>query len=108
MQTTALTVINLRFHRSGSRRRRGFTMVEILITIGVIVLLVGIGVIAYRGLDKMASERTTHVALDNANAMIAEYEHGGQLVNLTVYDPVNGSMGTSSGLSPLARSKNHF
>jgi hypothetical protein len=70
-------------------------MVEILITIGVIVLLVGIGVIAYRGLDKMASERATHVALDNANAMIAEYEHGGQLVNLTVYDPVNGSMGTS-------------
>jgi Tfp pilus assembly protein PilE len=70
------------------RRRRGFTMVEILIVIGVIILLVGIGVIAYRGLDKMASSRATHVMLDNANAMVAEYEHGGQLSTMkAVYDP---------------------
>ena len=71
------------------RGRRGFTMVEILITIGVIMLLVAIGVIAYRGLDKMASERTTHVALDNASGMIAEYEHGGILQNFVMVDPTN-------------------
>lgn len=64
-------------------------MVEILITIGVIMLLVGIGVIAFRGLDKMASERATHTTLDNANAMLAEYEHGGSLGNLTMVDPNN-------------------
>jgi len=66
-------------------------MVEILITIGVIILLVGIGVIAYRGLDKMASERATHTTLDNANAMLAEYEHGGSLGNLLLPDPTNPS-----------------
>jgi hypothetical protein len=64
-------------------------MVEILITIGVILILVSIGVIAYRGLDKMASERTTHVALDNGTAMLAEYEHGGNLQNLVMVDPNN-------------------
>jgi type II secretory pathway pseudopilin PulG len=73
------------------RARRAFTMVEILITIGVIMLLVAIGVIAYRGLDKMASERATHVALDNATAMIAEYEHGGVLQNFVMVDPTNPS-----------------
>jgi len=66
-------------------------MVEILITIGVIILLVGIGVIAYRGLDKMASERATHTTLDNGNAMLAEYEHGGSLGNLTMVDPNNAT-----------------
>jgi len=59
--------------------RRGFTMVEILIVIGVMMLLMGIGVIAYRGLDKVASERATHVMLDDLSGMLAEYEHGGQI-----------------------------
>jgi prepilin-type N-terminal cleavage/methylation domain-containing protein len=69
------------------RKRRGFTMIEVLVTIGIIMILVAIGVIAFRGLDKMASERATHTALDNANAMLAEYEHGGRLDALVIVDP---------------------
>lgn len=73
--------------RATRRGRDGFTMIEVLVTIGIIMLLVAIGVIAFRGLDKMASERGTHTAMDNATAMLAEFEHNGRLDSLVMVDP---------------------
>jgi Tfp pilus assembly protein PilE len=78
-----------RSRRATRRGRGGFTMIEVLVTIGIIMLLVAIGVIAYRGLDKMASERGTHTAMENATAMLAEFEHNGRLDSFVMADPTN-------------------
>jgi type II secretory pathway pseudopilin PulG len=53
-------------------RRGGFTLMEILVVIGILMLLMGIGVAGYRYLDRQASDKATRVTLANANALVAE------------------------------------
>ena len=52
--------------------RRGFTMLEILVVIGIITLLVGIGVIAFHALDQ--SPKVTKTTLGNCQSMLAEFQ----------------------------------
>jgi prepilin-type N-terminal cleavage/methylation domain-containing protein len=54
------------------RRRRGFTLLEILVVIGIILLLVAIGVIGFGALDQ--SGKVTKTTLANLKSMFAEYE----------------------------------
>lgn len=60
------------------RRRRhspaGFTLLEILIVIGVILLLVGIAVVGFNAYDKAASERQTKITMENLKGLLAAYE----------------------------------
>lgn len=58
-------------HQPG-RARRGFTMLEILVVIGIIILLVAIGVIAFGALDQ--SSKVTKTTLANLHGMLAELQ----------------------------------
>lgn len=58
----------------GCAGRRGFTLVEIMVVVGIILVLIGIAAIAYRSLDNPASGNSTKVTLQNLHAMLAEYE----------------------------------
>ena len=63
--------------RGGPGRQRGFTIVEILVVVGILLVLVGIAAVAYRGLDPSA--RATKGTLQNLQAMLAEYEAAASL-----------------------------
>lgn len=56
------------------RRRSGFTLLEILIVIGVILVLMSLAVISYQVVERAAARNQTKVTLDNLNAMLAELD----------------------------------
>lgn len=55
-------------------RRRGFTLIEILVTIGILMLLVGIVVYSMSRVGDSSRARETQVALGNLKNMVAELE----------------------------------
>ena len=60
---------------------RGFTIVEIMTVIGIILVLVGIAAVAYRSLDNPASGNSTKITLQNLQGQLAEYEAAAGLRN---------------------------
>jgi len=57
------------------RNASAFTMVELLVVIAVIGVLIGIAVIAFRGIDPSA--KTTRATLHTAASLLAEFQAGG-------------------------------
>ena len=56
------------------RPRRGFTLLEMMTAVGIILILLAIGVIGFRSLDASASKKETGTMLSNAQALLAELE----------------------------------
>ena len=63
------------------RRRRGFTMIEITVVIGILLILISIAAIAYKTVGNPASVRSTQVTLQNLQGQLAEYEAAAGLRN---------------------------
>jgi prepilin-type N-terminal cleavage/methylation domain-containing protein len=81
----------LRRRKSSMRRaRRGFTLLEMLGVIGIMLILVSLAVIAFETLDRSASGKQTRATLDDCTAMLNEYENeagAGALGNLGTGGP---------------------
>jgi len=54
--------------------RGGFTIVEIMTVIAIILILVGLASVAYKTLDKPGGDNSTKVTLQNLVSQLAEYE----------------------------------
>lgn len=53
--------------------RRAFTMIELLVTIGIILVLMGIVLVAVRRLGTTSKEHATHITLANLQGMLNDY-----------------------------------
>ncbi len=56
------------------RRRSGFSLIELLVVIGIILVLVGMAMVGYNQLDRTAAGRSTRTMLHNLTAMQAELD----------------------------------
>ena len=54
--------------------RKGFTMLELLAVIGIILILISMAIIGYQQVDKASTSKATKTTLANAQALLAEYE----------------------------------
>ena len=66
--------------------RRGFTILEILVAIGVIMLLAGLLMIGIQATGNSSRVKTTHMMMENAKAMFAETISGGGGAQLNKID----------------------
>ncbi|MDB5357230.1 MAG: hypothetical protein JWN24_3683 [Phycisphaerales bacterium] len=55
-------------------RRKGFTLLELLAVIGIILVLISIAILAYKHVDQAVTAKATKATLSNCQAMLAEYE----------------------------------
>ncbi|HET6248512.1 MAG TPA: prepilin-type N-terminal cleavage/methylation domain-containing protein [Tepidisphaeraceae bacterium] len=56
------------------RGRHAFTLIEILVVIGIILLLIAIGVIGFQHLDKATSEKAIQTRFQVCNSILNDYE----------------------------------
>ena len=55
-------------------RRQAFTLVELLVVIGIILLLITIGVLGFQHVEKVGSEKSTKARFETCNSILSEYE----------------------------------
>jgi prepilin-type N-terminal cleavage/methylation domain-containing protein len=55
-------------------RRRGLSLVEIMVAIAVLAILMTLGVLGYRSMESKSADKGTKTVLSNAHGMIAEFE----------------------------------
>lgn len=68
--------------RAASRRRAGFTLLELLTVIGVMLVLMAIAIIGYTHVSRSTAIKSTSVDLENAKSFLAEYEQSMPLSTL--------------------------
>jgi len=73
------------------RHRRGFTMIELLLVIGILLVLISMFFIGLRYVSQTAQVRDTKTALETAKAMLSEYQEATHLDRL----PAGASNGWS-------------
>jgi len=65
------------------KRDRAFTLVEIIVALGIIMILVGLVTVGMRALNKSAKEKATKSALETAKSMLAELDTAGGIAEVT-------------------------
>lgn len=65
------------------KRQRAFTLVELVVVMGIILILIGLAMVGMRTLDKSAKEKSTKAALETAKSMLAELQTAGGISGVT-------------------------
>ena len=73
----------MRLPHAYKRHSRGFTLIEVLIAIGIISVLATIAVVGFGAMTRQSKQRLTSQLLSNANGWLAEYARATQLKNIS-------------------------
>ena len=91
-------------HPPTARRpsRAAFTLIELMVVIGIIILLVGISVYAYTQVTRHSKAQKTKAALEVCRALLAEYEAtaGPEAYQALVDKPPNLPIDVSPNITP--------
>jgi len=90
--------------RSGSRRQFGFTLVELMIVMAIIVILIGIAVPQYYKAIQRAKESVLHSNLFTIRQVIDEYTYDRQKAPQTLQDLVTDGYLRSIPIDPMTNS----
>src|SRR5205809_5899074 len=74
-------MVPIQSHRP-SQGRRGFTLIEMLIVIAIILILISLAVSGFRSMELMAARKQTITALAGADALVRELNALGALNRL--------------------------
>ena len=75
-----------------NRNRSGFTLVEILVAVGIIAALVAMVFLGFRHVGASARGNRGKASMENLRGMLTEYEHTGAPMD-RLYDPYRDSSG---------------
>lgn len=70
------------------QQKRGFTLIEMLVVIGVIMILVALLVVGFRHINATAARKDTTVELHVCRALLTEYENHNGLMSIEQNVPV--------------------
>lgn len=87
--------------RSGSRRDFGFTLIELMIVMAIVVILIGIAVPQYQKSIIRAKESVLHSNLFTLRQMIDEYSFDRQKAPQTLQDLVTDGYLRSIPMDPM-------
>ena len=89
---------------SSRRSRRGFTLIEMLAVIGVMMILMAMSIIGYQVVERSAAANQTRVTLTNLNAMLSEMDAdaGSSALPTYTYTGTNRQTHqTTTGVQPI-------
>src|SRR4051812_15033294 len=64
------------------RPARGFTLLEILVVVGILAVLITLAAVGFKVVGGAGRGKVSNVALENAKGLLAEYETSGTLTTL--------------------------
>lgn len=64
------------------KRNRAFSLVELIVVMGILMILIGLVMVGMRALDTSAKEKATKSALETAKSMLTEHEIINQMQSL--------------------------
>src|SRR4051812_27469565 len=59
------------------RSRRGFSLIEILVVVGILAVLISLAVIGFKVVGGAAKDKVTLTGLENAKSLLADFETTG-------------------------------
>ena len=76
-----------------ARRRQGFTLIEILVVLGVLIVLVGMAAFAYQRVNAAAGNKATMTQLEMCRSVLNEYE-----LNVGTLNAIQGNNAANKGI----------
>lgn len=91
-------MVNCMVKRRKSLYQRGFTLVELLVVLGLIAVLIGLAITGFRTMENTSKTRQTKLMMGNITSMFAEYDAATGLKRQPAYMyDTGGAQSTAAG-----------
>lgn len=88
MTPTRFTTPSAPALRTPAARRAGFSLIELLVVIGILVVLIALAVIGFRVVGTASREKVTNNQLENCKSLLGEFENSGASLGSLMATPL--------------------